>query len=210
MNSEINMKKWLLIIFVSITLISTSIAIVIHYDRKEKERQMTARFDKFMWYYYPYLENISKVSEIYKQMHISLMYDYLTYHRGRYIYESVPYQNGGVFSMKDYSSLEYTLLQTRAVYAERAFSVIDTGPYTRSYEIAAFFKILDTAEKLSLVEIYDSSIGFSITPEQKENEIDSLNMEIQRSLNKLSKYKSPNSERNLNMIRESEYDLSNY
>ena len=75
MNSEINMKKWLLIIFVSITLISTSIAIVIHYDRKEKERQMTARFDKFMWYYYPYLENISKVSEIYKQMHISLMYD---------------------------------------------------------------------------------------------------------------------------------------
>ena len=61
--------------------------------RKEQEqnRKLEARFDKFMGYHYPYLEQIARASNIYSRQQISLMYDYLKNHKGRYINENLSY-----------------------------------------------------------------------------------------------------------------------
>ena len=143
-------------------------------------------------------------------MLISLMYDYLANHKGRYIYENVHYFNGGVFSMREFCTLEDYLNQTGMIYAGQAFFPIAAGPNSRNDEKKAFYTIFNSVKRLMQVDIYDSNIGISITPEQIENDIDSLNTEIQYNFYNLNKYKNPNSKRNLNSIRESDYDLNNY
>lgn len=70
------------------------------------------------------LENIARASNIYSRQQISLMYDYLKNHRGRYINENVRYyDNGELFSMRENFDLMTLFQNAKLLYFARS-----TGP----------------------------------------------------------------------------------
>ena len=210
MMNKRNITRFLLAIALLAVLIGVSVIVIKHHKEKETERRLEARFDKFMGYHYPYLKEISNAASIYERMQISLMYDYLTKHKGRYINEIVNYHDGGSFSMSEEFKLGRFLEQSSMLYFGRAFAPIETAPLSREKEKLFFYKILDTTSKLIKVDIYDDNIGLTETAEKKREFLDSLNMEIQSNFHSLVKYKDSSTKIDLNTISESDYDINNY
>ena len=128
-------KKIILICLLAVAFVAATICVssIVYKDneKKETERRLEARFDKFIGYYYPYLRDLSDAAAIYKLMQTSLMYDYLSYHKGRYINENVNYYYGGSFSMRDYSELVSFLEKAKMLYVCRAYGPIDSAPLSR-------------------------------------------------------------------------------
>ncbi|MBR5697324.1 MAG: hypothetical protein IKX44_01700 [Prevotella sp.] len=210
MMNKRNITRFLLATALLAVLISVSIIVVKHQKEKETERRLEARFDKFMGYYYPYLKEISNAARIYERMQISLMYDYLTNHKGRYIYEIVNYHDGGAFSMSEEFKLGRFLDQSSMLCFGRASAPINSAPLSRENEKMHFYKILDTTSKLIKVDIYDDNIGLNKTAEQTREFLDSLNLEIQSNFHSLVKYRDSSAKIDLNTISESDYDINNY
>lgn len=183
--------------------------------RKEQEqnRKLEAQFDKFMGYHYPYLEKIARASNIYSRQQISLMYDYLNNHRGRYINENVRYyDNGELFSMRENFDLMTLFLYTKLLYFARSTGPIYCAPPSRFSECKAFHDILDATQRIGIggINIFDDNIALYDRADIVRDKIDSLNLCIQSSIYTLRKYKNKEKEIDLNSIPESDFDLDNY
>lgn len=203
-------KTILLISTVAAVLLAVSVFCVIKHNAEiKKEKQLDARFDKFMGYYYPYLKDIADAADIYKRMQISLMYDYIATRDGKYIYETVKYYDGGgCFSMREHNNLYKFLGQAELLNFSRTFEPINAGTSSREKEKTACSNILWSARALHNFDIYEDDIA--LYGVQKSHEIlDSLNLEIQNNIRCLDAYKNSN-KINLNYISESDYDLNNY
>lgn len=204
------MRKRVIICFsvvaIIIVLAGAIVLVVKNNEYKESERKLEARFDKFMGYFYPYLNDISKAADIYKRMQISLIYDYTLHQKGRYIYEDVSYYDGGTFSMRDYSFIEKILEQASNLFFYRAYGPIQEAPQSRIEERFSLYKILNAAKELFLADIYNDDIAL----QSRVENVDSLNMEIQFNMHSLIKYKNSSPTIDLNSISEAEYDLNNY
>lgn len=203
-------KRCLLVAALVAVLAGVSVIMVKQQKKKETEHRLESRFDKFMGFYYPYLKDISDAAAIYKLMETSLMYDYLSYHKGRFIDENVNYYYGGFFSMRDYNNIRKFLEEMRMLYACRAYGPIDTAPPSRIKEKESCYRILNTMGKLLSVDIYDSEIGMNGLAERKREILDSLNLEIQSSYLELIKYKVSGPRIDLNTISEVDYNLNSY
>lgn len=183
--------------------------------RKEQEqnRKLEARFDKFMGYHYPYLEQIARAFNIYSRQQISLMYDYLKNHKGRYINENVSYyDNGEFFSMRENCDLMTFFENARLLHVARSTGPIYCAPSSRFSEYKAFHDILDASQGLSIrgINIFDDNIALYNKADIVRDKIDSLNLCIQSSIYALRKYKNREKEIDLNSIPESDFDLDNY
>lgn len=174
------------------------------------EHRLEARFDKFMGYYYPCLKDISNAASIYKRMQLSLMYDYRMNHKGRYIYETVPYIDGGSFSMRDLDKVRQHLSTAGLLHSGRSYGPIESTPPSRIKERIACDKVLFTTNEMLSVDIYDENIDMPETVERIHDVLDSLNIEIQMAFLKLKKYRNANSKISINSIREYDYDINNY
>ena len=202
------MKCLLAVTFV-VTIIGISSIVYKNNEKREAERRLEARFDKFMGSYYPYLNDLSDAAAIYKLMQTSLMYDYLAYHKGRYINENVTYYFGGSFSMRDHFELENFLGKAKMLYICRAYGPIDTAPPSREEDKKSCFRIIKSIEQLLDVDIYDENIDYG-TENLKRDLLDSLNLEIQSNFLKLIKYKVSGPRIDMNAISEFDYDIKNY
>lgn len=205
-----NKRKYFIVIALITLLIGTFFCLVKCHKESEKERQLNARFDRFVGYYYPYLKEIASAADIYKRMQISLMYDYYENQNGRYIYETVRYYDGGgYFSMREHFKLEKFLRQAELLTFCRAYGPINAGTTSREKEKTACYKILWTSSELHNFDIYDEDVArYGV---QRSHEIlDSLNLEIQNSLLVLADYKKYRQKIDFNYISEADYDLSNY
>ena len=191
-------------------LVGVSVIIVKQQKKKETEHRLESRFDKFMGFYYPYLKDLSDAAAIYKLMKTSLMYDYLSYHKGRYIDENVNYYYGGYFSMRDYITIREFLEQAKMLYVCRAYGPIDSAPPSREEDKESCYRILNTVGKLLSVDIYDDNIGINRLEERKREFLDSLNLEIQSSFLNLIKYRVSGPRMDLNTISEVDYNINSY
>lgn len=207
---KINIKKWSLITMSLFAFCVILWGAIDHKKNVKEKHQMEARFDKFMGYYYPILEDFAKASDIYKRMEISLMYDYISYGKGRYIDEIVNYYDGGSFSMRDHFNLMRFLDSSTGLYASRSCALIRQAPDSRREEAIACNNILDCAKELAHTDIYDSDIALYEKQEKVKDLLDSLNFEIHLGVHNLSKYKKQSTRININDIPEYEYDLANY
>jgi len=196
-----------------LTVIGGAVFLIVHHKNQIKNEKLEARFDKFMEYHYPYLENISKAASYYSRMQISLMYDYLKNNRGRYINETVPYYDGGFFSMRDHLKVEDIVEHAMNLYISHSSlpmrEALYGHPSSRFDESLAWYKIILTANELRHVDIYDDDFRYNGKSKQVEETIDSLYIVIKNSLYSLSKYKN-SSNKDLNWISEEEFDLNNY
>lgn len=196
-------------VIIVLTIIGGSIFLIVHHKNQIKNEKLEARFDRFMGYYYPYLENITKAAEIYKRMQISLMYDYIKYNRGRYIYETVPYYNGGYFSMRDLDNVENILDHADMLYVSRTINPIYEAPKSRYNERYACLSVIYDARDLCKVDIYDENIGINGNAKRTEEVFDSLYIDMMSNFYSLSKYKTTY-KKDLNSISDFEFDLNNY
>lgn len=166
-----------------------------------------------MEYHYPYLENISKAASYYSRMQISLMYDYLKNNRGRYINETVPYYDGGYFSMRDLYKVEDIVEHATNLYNSHSSlpmrEALYGSPSSRFNDSYAWYTIIWTAYSLRRIDIYDDNYRYNGKAKQVEDTIDSLYVVIKSSIYSLSKYKN-SSKIDLNFINEEEFDLNNY
>lgn len=199
---------------IAICLLSGAVFYVAKY-RKEQEqnRKLEARFDKFMGYHYPYLEQIARASNIYSRQQISLMYDYLKNHRGRYTNENVRYyDNGEFFSMRENFDLMTLFQNAKLLYFARSTGPIYCAPPSRFSECKAFNDILDATRRMGIggINIFDDNIALYNKADIVRDKIDSLNLCIQSSIYALRKYKNSVKEIDLNSIPESDFDLDNY
>lgn len=181
-----------------------------YYEKIERERKIEARFDRFMGYYYPYLKDISEASNIFKRMKISLMYDYISYRKGRYVYENVNYFDGGTFSMQQEHSLMSFLEESKMLYIARCYGPIDCATKSRVREKRECLRVLYSVKELLTVDIYNDNLVLYGNHEKVRNTIDSLNLEIQQGVHNLSKYRESTSRKDLKSINESDYNIENY
>lgn len=207
---KISKKKYLAFFLFVILLSILAFMCIKYYEKIEKERKIEARFDRFMGYYYPYLKDIAEASNLYKRMKVSLMYDYISYRKGRYVYENVNYFDGGTFSMQQELSLMSFLEESKMLYFARCYGPIDCATKSRVREKRECLRVLYSVKELLAVDIYDNNIALYGRHEDVRNTIDSLNSEIQQSLYNLSKYRESAVRINLNSISESDYNLDNY
>lgn len=166
-----------------------------------------------MEYHYPYLENIARASNIYSRQQISLMYDYLKNHRGRYINENVRYyDNGELFSMRENFDLMTLFQNAKLLYFAHSTGPIYCAPPSRFSECKAFHDILDATQRIGIggINIFDDNIALYNKADIVRDKIDSLNLCIQSSIYALRKYKNSEKEIDLNSIPESDFDLDNY
>ena len=206
MNKQIVFKYLFGILFIA--FIVGAFCISKHIEKKENNRRLEARFDKFLGYLYPDFKYISYASNIYCRMQVSLMYDYLKNKRGRKIDEMVKYYDGGYFSMREMSHWELVLEQYRNMGVWRVFGPIMTAPPSRLKERLACYRIFWPIDELLYVNYYE--LDSNETVQNKEKIIDSLNMVIQCNFYSINRYRNISPKRDLNTIPDYEYDLNNY
>lgn len=202
-------KKIVIICLLVAAIVTIAAGVYVVVSKQNEERRLEARFDKFMGYFYPYFKDFSNAASIYKRMKISLMYDYLANHKGRYINETVNYYDGGVFSMADEFRIREFLDYSTMLYSSRAFGPISSAPTSRENERFTSYLLFDAIRQLLRVNIYDDNIEYD-TAEQIEETLDSLNLEIQTNFKNLNKYRNSSKKIDLNTISDSDYDLNNY
>lgn len=180
------------------------------YEKNNNEKKLEARFDKFAEYFYPHLKEISEASNTYKRMQISLMYDYLEHKKGRFVYETVRYYDGGIFSMKDEFNIMLFLENTTNLFVHKAMSPINNAPNSRNMERDAVWNILNSARALAKIDVYIDDYDIYSAASRTKETIDSLVLDIQGNLHSLSKYNNSKIKLDLGQISDAEYDLSNY
>lgn len=208
-----NTKKWTLLAISIIAVFALSAilwGVSVHQKKVEKERKMEARFDKFMGYYYPILADMAQVSDVYRRMQISMMYDYIKYNKPRYAGDYVSYFDGGCFSTRTLFNYMFFLKSWCILNATKSFTVIGRPSKSRRKECKACRNILQSVVKMLNVDIYDGDLIRDGKQEKVHELLDSLNYEIQSGIMTLSRYKNNSTRIDLNDIPESEYDLSNY
>lgn len=199
----------ILTITVIVALIMGSAFAILHHKNKKEEQQLEARFDRFMGYYYPYLQDIAKAAEVYKRMQISIMYDHLKYHKDRYIDDYISYYDGGSFSLREHHYNEQILSYATLLYIARACEPIKTAPKTRIKERNSCLWMLETAEKFTKLNVYDDDIRIKGTTNRIIEVYDSLYVDLISDFHNLTKYKHAN-KKDINQILDEEYDLNNY
>lgn len=205
-----NILRYILIASILVSILISTFMVIKHHKQVERDRQLEARFDRFMGYLYPSLKEISEAAYAYKRIQISLMYDYIANRKGRYVYETVKYYDGGYFSMKEFGRLEMILLKANMLLNSQLYTPIYQAPPSRIKERDACHHILYTIEPLRHVDIYDYDIAAKEKTKQVEELFDSLNMVIQSNFFSLIKYKDKFTSIDLNSINEAEFDLNNY
>lgn len=199
-----------IIAIVSITILA--FVGIKQYKFYEKEKKLEARFDKFMVYYYPYLDDIAHAANIYTRQQVSLMYDYMTNQRGRYIHENVGYYDGdGYFSMRENFNIMVFLQQSQIYYFCRASGPVGNGaPRSRYEERNEFERVFQSARSLEHFNIYVDDINYYGRADKIKAILDSLNFEIQSGLHNLRKYRNSGPKIDFNLISDADYDLKNY
>lgn len=175
-------------------------------------KQEEARFDHFMNYWYPILDQYCYDIELYTRMKKGTILDYIKTHNGYYIYENVPLFGGGYFPMRKEVDIEREI---RTVNVHMAANPILNGPESRLEVRNAFSSLLFAGRELLDISEFDeeleSDIDFLRATFEK---IDSLNYEIHRNFIKLDEYRTTQYKfsnlNNLSSIPHSEYDIKNY
>lgn len=180
--------------------------------RKERCRQ-EARFDHFMNYWYPFLEQYCKNVDVYVCMKKNIILDYVRTHKGRYIYENVPIYGGGYFSMRQYVDVESVF--SRSWVCHGAALPITSVSNCRIREQMAFYDIFCTGRELYEFNPYeDELIENPDYIENSFNSLDSLAHEIYKKFFLLDRYRATQYKysniNTLNNIPRSEYLLENY
>lgn len=185
------------------------------YSENKKQAKLEARFDRFMNYWYPIVEQYSNDMDIYARMKKGVIMDHINYHQGRYINDVIQLYGGGYFSIRQYSNIEREIELFGFGISPMASSPISAAPYSRGSEKEAFFNIFRCGTQLNKIDDYESELEYDYDYREKVfNKIDSLSNEVRKNLLILKDYKrssSASADLNiLNNIPDSEYELNNY
>lgn len=199
-------KSYLIVISIIIVFVGGGII----YKAREnsiKQERLERRFDKFMSMFYPYLVRYSNDIDLYTRMQISLMEDYRTYHRGRYVYEVVRFYDGGRFSLRQNLNIEQELRYIETLSVAKFSFPIEQGPQSRDSEKRIFYHIFSVGKGVNKIDIYDSETDI----DDAISEYRKIKDEVRDNVLKLQKYETNNNEFvNPNNIPDEDYNIENY